>query len=97
MHAWELHVASGVARRVSLAAAGCAAAPSPHRASATALPIPLCVEGLRLMYRSVESVGTKAAGPVQSLVRIVVGFLFACHGAASLFGWSRRDPRPRWG
>jgi putative oxidoreductase len=44
------------------------------------------VEGLRLMYRSVESVGTKAAGPVQSLVRIVVGFLFACHGAASLFG-----------
>ncbi len=38
------------------------------------------------MYRSAESVGTKAAGPVQSLVRIVVGFLFACHGAASLFG-----------
>jgi putative oxidoreductase len=38
------------------------------------------------MYRSVESVGTKAAGPVQSLVRIVVGFLFACHGTASLFG-----------
>lgn len=38
------------------------------------------------MYRSVESVGSKAAGPVQSLVRIVVGFLFACHGAASLFG-----------
>lgn len=38
------------------------------------------------MYRSIESAGTKAAGPVQSLVRIVVGFLFACHGAASLFG-----------
>ncbi|WP_330280422.1 MULTISPECIES: DoxX family protein [unclassified Streptomyces] len=38
------------------------------------------------MYRSVESVGTKAAGSMQSLVRIVVGFLFACHGAASLFG-----------
>ena len=38
------------------------------------------------MYRSVESAGTKAAGPLHSLVRIVVGFLFACHGAASLFG-----------
>jgi putative oxidoreductase len=25
-------------------------------------------------------------GAVQSLVRIVVGFLFACHGAASMFG-----------
>ncbi|HEY4018515.1 MAG TPA: DoxX family protein [Pseudonocardiaceae bacterium] len=25
-------------------------------------------------------------GPVQSIFRIVVGFLFACHGAASLFG-----------
>jgi putative oxidoreductase len=29
---------------------------------------------------------TASAGPVQSLFRIVVGFLFACHGAASLFG-----------
>jgi putative oxidoreductase len=38
------------------------------------------------MYRAVASSGSKAAGPVQSLVRIVVGFLFACHGAASLFG-----------
>lgn len=28
----------------------------------------------------------RAAGPVQSLFRIIVGFLFACHGAASLFG-----------
>jgi putative oxidoreductase len=27
-----------------------------------------------------------ASGTVQSLFRIVVGFLFACHGAASLFG-----------
>ena len=25
-------------------------------------------------------------GPIQSIFRIVVGFLFACHGAASLFG-----------
>lgn len=32
------------------------------------------------------SLATRTAGPVQSLVRIVVGFLFACHGAASLFG-----------
>ncbi|MGQ5639013.1 MULTISPECIES: DoxX family protein [unclassified Streptomyces] len=38
------------------------------------------------MHRSVVSPGPNAAGPVQSLVRIVVGFLFACHGAASLFG-----------
>lgn len=38
------------------------------------------------MYRSVESAATKAAGPVQALVRIVIGFLFACHGAQSLFG-----------
>ncbi len=29
---------------------------------------------------------TRSSGPVQSLFRIVVGFLFACHGAASLFG-----------
>ncbi|GLX49623.1 hypothetical protein Shyhy01_25730 [Streptomyces hygroscopicus subsp. hygroscopicus] len=40
------------------------------------------------MYRTVPSPSpaAKAAGPVQSLVRVVVGFLFACHGAASLFG-----------
>lgn len=25
-------------------------------------------------------------GPIQSIFRVVVGFLFACHGAASLFG-----------
>lgn len=29
---------------------------------------------------------TASEGPVKSLFRIVVGFLFACHGAASLFG-----------
>jgi putative oxidoreductase len=29
---------------------------------------------------------TRAGGVVQPLFRVVVGFLFACHGAASLFG-----------
>lgn len=29
---------------------------------------------------------TAVAGSVQSVFRVVVGFLFACHGAASLFG-----------
>jgi putative oxidoreductase len=29
---------------------------------------------------------SQARGPALSLFRIVVGFLFACHGAASLFG-----------
>lgn len=29
---------------------------------------------------------TSLTGPIQSIFRIVVGFLFACHGAASLFG-----------
>ncbi|MFR9793697.1 DoxX family protein [Streptomyces sp. MB22_4] len=40
------------------------------------------------MYRTAPSpsAASKAAGPVQSLLRVVVGFLFACHGAASLFG-----------
>ncbi|MET7378410.1 DoxX family protein [Streptomyces sp. NPDC005526] len=38
------------------------------------------------MNRFVEPAALKAAGPVHSLVRMVVGFLFACHGAASLFG-----------
>ena len=29
----------------------------------------------------------KFAGPVWSLFRVVVGLLFACHGAASVLGW----------
>ncbi|MGH3793321.1 MAG: DoxX family protein [Pseudonocardiaceae bacterium] len=28
----------------------------------------------------------RASGTIQSLFRVVVGFLFACHGAAALFG-----------
>jgi putative oxidoreductase len=35
------------------------------------------------MYRDLSSI---ASGPVRSLFRTVVGFLFACHGASSLFG-----------
>lgn len=33
-----------------------------------------------------EPLLSRFAGPAQSLLRIVVGFLFACHGIASLFG-----------
>jgi putative oxidoreductase len=34
----------------------------------------------------IDRLVSQARGPALSLFRIVVGFLFACHGAASLFG-----------
>jgi putative oxidoreductase len=39
-----------------------------------------------LAIPSAASWGADLAGPVLSLVRIVAGFLFACHGAQTLFG-----------
>jgi putative oxidoreductase len=36
--------------------------------------------------RDLDRLVGQATGPALSLFRVVVGFLFACHGAASLFG-----------
>ena len=33
-----------------------------------------------------DSLLSRYGGPLQSVVRVIVGFLFACHGIASLFG-----------
>jgi putative oxidoreductase len=33
-----------------------------------------------------DSLLSRYGGPLQSVVRVIVGFLFACHGVASLFG-----------
>jgi putative oxidoreductase len=39
-----------------------------------------------LVFPSTAAWETTLAGPVLSLLRIVAGFLFACHGAQTLFG-----------
>jgi putative oxidoreductase len=36
----------------------------------------------------------KYSPQIYALMRIAVGFMFACHGAQKLFGWFGGDPKP---